>query len=33
MDDLIWLAIILGLGSLGFAYIRLLALGREGAEV
>lgn len=32
MDDLMWLAIILGLSVLGFLYIRLLGAGDEGAD-
>lgn len=32
MDDLMWLAILLGLAIVGFGYIRLLAIGDEGAE-
>jgi hypothetical protein len=31
MDDLAWLAILLGLAVIGFAYILLLAIGDEGA--
>jgi hypothetical protein len=32
VDDLMWLAILLGMGAVGFAYIRLLGVGDEGAD-
>jgi hypothetical protein len=31
VDDLMWLGMILGLGVVGFLYIRLLGSGDEGA--